>query len=213
MNKVNLETLLRLVSNKLNEHNIPWWLEGGSLLGCYREGRIIAWDDDIDIGFPLAYEIEVFRALSELDGFFVNWNLYFNLCEINTYNRGDVRGLMCLKPHIIEKSGVYEVFSLPKKYLLRGVPGHMIAFCLTLLIRKLPKKFQEMLIKVNMKLNIKVRYRGSVEEYQTIIQTYMNKILVNIPIGARSILERHYGRNFMTPTKKEDYDHEDKGLI
>jgi len=64
-----------------------------------------------------------------------------------------------------------------------------------------------------MKLNIKVRYRGSVEEYQTIIQTYMNKILVNIPIGARSILERHYGRNFMTPTKKEDYDHEDKGLI
>jgi len=33
-----------------NKHNINYWAEGGTLLGCIREGKIIDTDDDIDLG-------------------------------------------------------------------------------------------------------------------------------------------------------------------
>ena len=48
--KKQLNDLLDFVVKKLDENNIKYWLEGGSLLGAIRHGDIIPWDNDIDIG-------------------------------------------------------------------------------------------------------------------------------------------------------------------
>lgn len=40
----------------LNSANIPWYLEGGTLLGAYRNGKLISHDDDFDIAVVMNEE-------------------------------------------------------------------------------------------------------------------------------------------------------------
>merc|ERR1712232_37754 len=42
--------LMHVLIDQLNKHNITYWLHGGSLLGSVRNGRIIPYDKDGDIG-------------------------------------------------------------------------------------------------------------------------------------------------------------------
>jgi len=41
--------LLNDITDILDEHNVKYWLDFGTLLGVVRENRILPWDDDIDI--------------------------------------------------------------------------------------------------------------------------------------------------------------------
>ena len=49
-NKISKESILILVIELLNSHNINYWVTDGTLLGIIRENRLLPWDSDIDIG-------------------------------------------------------------------------------------------------------------------------------------------------------------------
>ena len=46
--------VLREVTRVLEEVNIPYFMQGGTMLGAIRHGGFIPWDDDVDLGIPRA---------------------------------------------------------------------------------------------------------------------------------------------------------------
>ena len=69
--------VLREVTRVLEELNIPYFMQGGTMLGAIRHKGFIPWDDDVDLGIPRA---EYDRLLKE-----VSARLPENL-ELRTYD-------------------------------------------------------------------------------------------------------------------------------
>ncbi len=46
--------VLREVIHVLDELEIPYYMQGGTMLGAIRHGGFIPWDDDVDLGIPRA---------------------------------------------------------------------------------------------------------------------------------------------------------------
>ena len=44
--------MLKTFAKVCTEHELTWWVDGGTLLGAVRDGKMIPWDDDIDVVMP-----------------------------------------------------------------------------------------------------------------------------------------------------------------
>lgn len=67
-NKIVAEKMLKDIIMICDECDINYWLEGGTLLGIYREDRLLPWDNDIDISVKSNEEFkfkELFSLLSK----------------------------------------------------------------------------------------------------------------------------------------------------
>ena len=61
-----LYRMMRDVHNLLTEHNIPYFVDGGSLLGVIRHKGLIPWDDDLDIGILPKDEKKVYEIIQKV---------------------------------------------------------------------------------------------------------------------------------------------------
>ena len=99
--------ILKWVSVFCDEHNIKWWLCGGTLLGAVRHRGFIPWDDDIDIMLPRSDYEKLFRM-------FPNNGRYLFLTSENTNDFPYAYG------KIIDTETI-KLEPLPKKYQKIGV--------------------------------------------------------------------------------------------
>lgn len=58
--------LLFKVAEILDTHDIPYHLEGGTLLGIVRDGQLLPWDDDLDISIPGQYREKAQEVLKKM---------------------------------------------------------------------------------------------------------------------------------------------------
>ena len=62
---------LKKIVSVFEEFDVDYWLEFGTLLGCYRDNRLISWDSDLDFG---VFDIDAVRNVKshlEKKGLFV----------------------------------------------------------------------------------------------------------------------------------------------
>jgi len=60
------EQILFDVANILNQQKSHWWLEGGTLLGLYRDGKLLDWDHDVDLGVRFDSQAQISALLTAL---------------------------------------------------------------------------------------------------------------------------------------------------
>lgn len=57
--------MLVVVDEICRRNDIPYWIEGGTLLGAVRHGGFIPWDDDLDIALMKKDYIQLLKCLKE----------------------------------------------------------------------------------------------------------------------------------------------------
>lgn len=90
-NLIEAEKLLVDVISIVENCNVEYWLEGGTLLGLRREGRLLPWDDDLDISLHAKeHEKLVFlmRTLKE-KGFRVRTRVFD--ADSDVFKKGNLR--------------------------------------------------------------------------------------------------------------------------
>ncbi|HEC93743.1 MAG TPA: hypothetical protein ENI51_12315 [Candidatus Atribacteria bacterium] len=79
--------LLKEVKEILDEYNIEFWLDSGTLLGAIRDGKFIPWDGDIDLGVWYRDFDKIVNVAKYLHG--RGFEIHFGLSHVGIIKRVD----------------------------------------------------------------------------------------------------------------------------
>lgn len=65
-NLASARKLLLLVTSLLDKKGIPYYLEGGTLLGIVRDKELLPWDHDVDLAAPVEYANAILKLRYKL---------------------------------------------------------------------------------------------------------------------------------------------------
>ena len=104
VNHKELVRALKVTKHIFDEHDIPFWLNYGTLLGAVREGKIISYDSDIDIGTWFSQTKKIYKLRDEFSKWgyeFTGTPYHFSLSIPKTN-----KSVMCIYSYIIFKDYV-----------------------------------------------------------------------------------------------------------
>lgn len=229
---------LKDIKEIFDKYNIQFWLDWGTLLGAVREGKIIEWDHDIDLGIMakgFKKNISVFSEMKkrgfslkeplilEPKLFVLNlWKSGYNV-GIWPYYESEKDTLKGFHSNLALCSWIVHLLWYLWCSLECGVRINMpinkfkfiVAFFIKHFTRLLPKKLKTLLIKILKKIFIKKNYLVPLEA--VVPKHYFEKFKTikfynmkfKIPFDAEGYLEYKYGPEWKIPKRKWDWVNED----
>lgn len=173
------EEMLRVLVSVLNEGDVNYWLDYGTLLGCYREGDFIKHDNDLDIG-ALITDAPKIKDLLTSNGFELVLKFRSTdggMEECYRYNHTCVDVFYYREDHTTQT--LYCTSYIVRRHLFASLRKELSCW-----VQKV--SFPLMELKTT-------RFKG---------------IDVNIPEYTESYLKAHYGEHFMTPDPSYDSAHD-----
>lgn len=119
-NLLRARKILFLVTSLLEKKNIPYHLEGGTLLGLVRDQELLPWDHDVDISIPEKYVPDFLKLRLQL--FLMGYKVSIRKSKLtlgpiqkNQYSIFKIKPLggyimQWLKPHHVNNLIVLDVF-------------------------------------------------------------------------------------------------------
>jgi len=228
MERVAVENL-REIKEILDNVGIEFWLDHGTLLGAVREGKIIEWDSDIDLGTWYDNAEEIISVFPEFKRRGFSAILIKKNGIVHTKRRGYYIGI-----NLYRKRGRY-AWSVPTIYLKKMKRIEEIFFwgmnVLSLItyirpdgkfIRRsepfsglLPLKLKQLLIDILWAI---LDRRGCIipliipkHYFEKLSNTKFYNMEFNIPLDVRNYLKYRYGSDWKKPVKEWKY--EDDGAL
>jgi len=205
---------LREVKKMLDKHGVTYWLDAGTLLGAVRDGKLIPWDNDIDLGTWYKDIDKIINVVENLrnKGFLVYFHLNFiSLCykerditiDINTYHIDDGFAVWerfvnssCMKL----ADAITYLFGI----LLNPIPIGDIPYPV---YKPMPHPLREILTKIAQMISYPVRQRLMHILERLAIKLGCRIIQVRIPLQYFTSLFtiKFYGMKFKAPSPIEEY--------
>lgn len=218
--------MLKILDYLCKQHNIEYFLIGGSLLGAIRHQGFIPWDDDLDVGMTRQnYEKFVEKAVPELpfDVFFQTpkTDEYYPNCDYvdaklrdkySRYTKNNVKFHDGLQIDIF----VYDKAFFPNNFLI-VLQNFLFGFTnnnnkraniLKWMSEKLPFNFVYTCNYLHKWPQVKYgRFYIYAEEIASLVRTKFEDMEVLIPNGWQQCLERQYGNFMQLPPENKRITH------
>lgn len=177
-NRRRAEQVLFTVTNTLQYHNIPYYVDAGTLLGIIRDNALIPWDTDLDLALPASHIEPCYQALTgalpELE------RLYDCVWQITRHTAtnafGPIRSgdLRCFKLTPETTDGSLPTLDIFIKYIEADTMYYVLA----------SRGF--------------IMPAAHIESLESL--TFKGHI-INIPCQPKTYLARHYGKDWHIPKK------------
>ena len=172
--------MLHDVCSILDEQDIPYVLEAGTLLGVIREKRLLPWDTDVDLTITADYADQLQKAIQQLEnkGYRIKTRKYKQ--DLGPFNSGDARivKVQTRRFYFFKGYSLLDVFikykTGDKYYWMIDDKNPVIKCC--------PARF-----------------------YEDRISHEFDGRLFTVPADYEGYLEYHYGKNWRTPIKNWDF--------
>lgn len=173
--------MLKRITRVLENNQIPYILEAGTLLGVVRENRLLPWDNDVDITITRQYMKQLQRIIWKfwLLGYSVRVKHYKR--DLRFFKKGEIRIIKIkhISPkNFFRKDVVVDLF-LKKKigeeyYWTVGVKAPVL--------KSVPERFYDK--------HTQIEFEGK---------------LFSVPADYTGYLECHYGKDWRIPVKEWDF--------
>lgn len=193
---------------------INYWLGYGTALGIYRDGQIIPWDADADVGYLASDSYKVFSTYEDFKN--TDFELYYTNGHYAIRDKKTKRHLICLLPHKKSESLCHWIeFIPPLTYWLFALASSTYSkkeykykddvakqFVLPHMIGKILVTFASFLATRG-----KIRIVKGVFRIQLLFKLYKKNIIRLTPIDCVTNLSKikAYGEEFTIPSDTEKY--------